>query len=280
MHRDPSPCRRAGSPVRCRSRAAGRSSPGDLRPDLAARRAVGSGGVEILVIADLVSLLRGLHDGSICEAGDGLAIPIDVVRDPCRQAGATITHRRHRPQRRRRRRRQPHQRAAPTTCATVMATGAMEAERRPPRPHPRAAGATDDIATLVTVALARPSGDELRMGRRIRLANRLNDEPCALPSIVRAPVMSGCVRRLLHPSRHHLGGRQAHRPRPTPARCAAPPPSDPRHRLASHHRHRPHPALVTDPTAPSTPRCPTNPSPPPPRAARLGRVAQPARASA
>jgi hypothetical protein len=51
----------------------------------------GSGGVNVLVIADLLTLLRGPHDGSICETGDGASIPVDVVRDLCRQASTTIT---------------------------------------------------------------------------------------------------------------------------------------------------------------------------------------------
>jgi hypothetical protein len=50
-----------------------------------------TGGAEVLVVVDLLTLLEGSHDTSVCETGDGLAVPVEVVRDLCHQPGTTIT---------------------------------------------------------------------------------------------------------------------------------------------------------------------------------------------
>jgi hypothetical protein len=133
------------------------------------------GGVEMLVIVDLVTLLHGPHDGSICETGDGLAIPVDKVRELCRQAGATITA------------------AIRDRDGTTIAVGhhvqpgPASAE---PTPGPTAGAATGDLAAMVAAAVEAATGDRLRTGRDLRLANR--EQRRALRAMYRSCAHPGC----------------------------------------------------------------------------------------
>ena len=119
----------------------------------------GQGGAEILVLVDLVSLLHSQHDDTISETGDGLPLPLDTIRDLCRQPDATITT------------------ALTNQTGIVTAIGHHSTPNRddsggdqpPGRP---AEGRFGDIARAVAAAIANASGEELTMGRTIRVANR------------------------------------------------------------------------------------------------------------
>jgi hypothetical protein len=137
----------------------------------------GSGGVNVLVVADLRTLLQGPHDGSICETGDGASVPVDVVRDLCRQASTTITV------------------AVRDADGVTVAVG----ERPPPPDGPRgssppgdrdAARSTADIAAMIAEALEAATGDSLRTGRDLRLANRAQRR--ALRAMYRTCAHPGC----------------------------------------------------------------------------------------
>jgi hypothetical protein len=134
------------------------------------------GGVEMLVIVDLVTLLHGPHDGSICETGDGLAIPVDKVRELCRQAGATITA------------------AIRDADGTTIAIGEhTQPDDASTAPGPMADGsgpATGDLAAMVAAAVEVATGDRLQMGRDIRLANRAQRR--ALRAMYRTCAHPGC----------------------------------------------------------------------------------------
>jgi len=141
----------------------------------------GSGGAEVVVIADLVTLLEGHHEGSVCETDDGLAVPVGTVRDLCRQAataltvavrdpaGITIAVGRHGP---------PTPKRPPGPPGPAGSTSAPGAPPDAPahcsreRPPPGLGPDTGDLAQLVAGALGRASPDGLDLGRRIRLANR------------------------------------------------------------------------------------------------------------
>jgi hypothetical protein len=133
--------------------------------------------VNVLVVADLRTMLQGPHDGSICETGDGASIPVEVVRDLCRQASTTITV------------------AVRDADGVTVAVG----ERPPPRdgscgsspPGDRdAARSTADIAEMIAAALAQASGDSLRTGRDLRLASRAQRR--ALRAMYRTCAHPGC----------------------------------------------------------------------------------------
>jgi hypothetical protein len=127
-----------------------------------------SRGANVLVVADLLTLLRGPHEGSICETGDGASIPVDVVRDLCRQAPTTLTV------------------AVRDANGVTVAIG----ERPPSEGGAGADGSTADIAAMVAEALAAASGDSLRTGRDLRLANRAQRR--ALRAMYRTCAQSGC----------------------------------------------------------------------------------------
>jgi hypothetical protein len=137
----------------------------------------GGGGPEIMVVVDLLSLLHGHHDGSICETGDGLAIPIDQVRDLCRQAGATITAAI-----------RGHDGTTIAIGQHVQPDGAAAQHAGPSSdPHDSVTG---DIAAAVAAAIQAATGDRLQMGRDIRLANR--EQRRALRAMYRSCAHPGC----------------------------------------------------------------------------------------
>lgn len=175
----------------------------------------GAGGVEILVLVDAVSLIRGLHDGTISETSDGLPLPIDVIRDLCRRPDATITA------------------AVVDERGIVTAVGEHahpsrdddEQGCRPPGGARRAdaeiresaasdladaagqrpAGSampTGDIAAAVAAAIAAATGGELTMGRRIRLANRAQRR--ALRAMYRTCAHPDCSERFDDCFIHHI----------------------------------------------------------------------------
>jgi hypothetical protein len=135
------------------------------------------GGVEMLVIVDLVTLLHGHHDASICETGDGLAIPIDKVRELCRQAATTITA------------------AIRGPDGTTIAVGQhVQPAGASSEPSPPAddggVPATGDLAAMVAAAVEAATGTKLQMGRDLRLANR--EQRRALRAMYRSCAHPGC----------------------------------------------------------------------------------------
>jgi hypothetical protein len=147
----------------------------DLICGAATRTAVG--GPEVLVVVDVLTLLHGHHDGSICETGDGLAIPVDTVRDLCRHAGATITA------------------AIRGHHGTTIAVGQHVQPDGAPAQHAGASSdphgsVTGDIAAAVAAAIKAATGDRLQMGRDIRLANR--EQRRALRAMYRSCAHPGC----------------------------------------------------------------------------------------
>jgi hypothetical protein len=138
-------------------------------------------------------LLRGPHDGSICETGDGAAIPVDVVRDLCRRAGATVT-------------------AAVSDANGVTVAVGERVQPEGAAPRSGSAGAdtpsadhrgsatdggrdtpsqpTADLAAMIAEALAVATGDPLRTGRDLRLANRAQRR--ALRAMYRSCAHPGC----------------------------------------------------------------------------------------
>lgn len=178
----------------------------------------GPGGVEILVLVDAVSLIRGLHEGTISETSDGLPLPIDVIRDLCRRPDATITaavvdergivtavgEHAHPSSGDDELGRHPRDVARPAHVeAQEPAASDLAGPTGPAGQRPAAsAGRTGDIAAAVAAAIADATGGELRMGRRIRLANRAQRR--ALRGMYRSCAHPDCSERFDDCFIHHI----------------------------------------------------------------------------